>query len=83
MAEIKVPSSEPYKDVAVRYFNKLLRDEKNYWSDPNLFKTRIQWSFHHALTPEELDPGFDLRSQFLREGEGFWSMVIFPFVFLE
>eukprot|EP01127_Copromyxa_protea_P002621 TRINITY_DN1255_c0_g3_i1.p1 TRINITY_DN1255_c0_g3~~TRINITY_DN1255_c0_g3_i1.p1 ORF type:complete len:1791 (-),score=341.55 TRINITY_DN1255_c0_g3_i1:71-5443(-) len=74
MAETKVPSSEPYRDVAVRYFNKVLRDEKGYWSDPHLFKSHIQWSFHHALTPEELEPGFNLRSLFLADGERFWPM---------
>lgn len=82
MEKIKVPSSEPYKEVAVDFFNKLLRDEKNYWSDPHLFKTHIQWSFHHALTAEELDPSFDLRSLFLRDGDMFWSMVSKPQIFL-
>jgi hypothetical protein len=61
--------------VAVRFFNKLLRDEKGYWSQPEQFKSRIQWSFNHALTEEEFAPDFDLRSLLLRDGEMFWPMV--------
>lgn len=61
--------------MAVRFFNKLLRDEKGYWSDPDQFKSRIQWSFHHTLTEDEFASEFDLRSLLLRDGELFWPMV--------
>lgn len=64
MFEIKYPSSEPYKEVAVNYLNVLLRNENNYWTDPSQIKSRIQHAFHLALTKEEMEPSFDLRANF-------------------
>lgn len=61
MAEIRIPSSEPYLAVAVTYYNKLLSD-KAYWTDPNMIKKDIMTYFPLALTPLELAPDFALNA---------------------
>jgi hypothetical protein len=59
MAEIRIPSSEPYLAVSVTYYNKLLTD-RNYWTDPSLLKKEANYYFPQALTQAEMAADFSL-----------------------
>lgn len=76
MESQRVASSEPYLNVAVDYLNVLLRDE-NYWTKPELLKSRIQIGFNKALSKDELDEDYDLRSSFVLQQGIFRCVCLF------
>lgn len=61
LEQMRVPSSEPYLDVAVDFFNALLHNGGDLWRAPAQLKAQIQTSFPGALTDAELSATYDLR----------------------
>jgi len=61
LAQLKTPSSEPYLEVAVEFFNRILQNTDRFWNGPEMIKSVIQTCFHAALTDNELLDSYDLR----------------------
>ncbi len=64
LEDLKIPSSEPYLDAALDFFNGLFQNSNEIWFNPKLLKSDIQIQFPGALKTSEMDPTFDLRDSF-------------------
>jgi hypothetical protein len=61
MEMIKTPSTEPYVAVGVDFLNTLLRSDDE-WRNPEKLKKEINLQFENALSKDELDVSYDLRT---------------------